>query len=417
MRLEIRDLQKISNFQSLISRMKKLLLIALHEYKKQVLKKRFVGALLAPLLFMLLGGVVAFVTVSTFESADEGVVGYVDAGQMLARATQPTDTAVRFQRFADEASAKAALQREEIVAYYHLAPDFATTGKADRFYWQKDISGDVSRSFADFVRSAQLSGTDPKIAERLIAGEDLTFETPDRSRTFGENTIFAFLAPILFGILFFIALFAGAQYLVQAVVEEKENRTMEVLVSTVTPTQLMGGKILGLGATGLTQVVVWLGTAVIFIALGSRYIPFMQGAKIELGFVIVALLMFVLEYILFGSVMAAVGSTVIDQKQAQQYFGPFVLLAISPEFFIPVIFLDPNGPIATVLSLFPFTAPLALIFRYGLTTVPLWQIGLALALMLAFAVGALWLAGRVFRIGMLRYGQAVPLRELVANLR
>jgi ABC-2 type transport system permease protein len=70
-----------------------------------------------------------------------------------------------------------------------------------------------------------------------------------------------------------------------------------------------------------------------------------------------------------------------------------------------------------VLSLFPFTAPLALIFRYGLTTVPVWQIGLALALMLAFAVGALWLAGRVFRIGMLRYGQAVPLRELGRSLR
>jgi ABC-2 type transport system permease protein len=397
--------------------MRKLLLIALHEYEKQVLKKRFLGALLAPLFFMGVVGVIVFVSVQTLADSDTGVVGYVDSNQVLAGAAQPNDTQIRFERFADEATAKASLERKDIVAYYVLAPDFATTGKADRFYWERDISDDVERSFEDYVRSAQMSKANPAIAKRLIDGEDLTFVTPDKSRAFGENNVSGFLLPIFFGILFFIALFAGAQYLVQAVVEEKENRTMELLISTVTPTQLMGGKILGLGGAGLTQVAVWVLAMAGAVAIASRNVPFMQGAKIEPGFIAIALIMFVLEYILFGSVMAAIGSTVIDQKQAQQYFGPFVLLAISPEFFIPVIFLDPNGPIATALSLFPFTAPLALIFRYGITTVPAWQIGLALALLLAFAVGALWLAGRVFRIGMLRYGQDVPLRELVRGVR
>ena len=203
----------------------------------------------------------------------------------------------------------------------------------------------------------------------------------------------------------------------QTVVDEKENRTMEVLVTTVTPMQLMGGKVLGLGALGLTQVIVWLAAMLITLAAMRTQFVFLRDVHLETGFIVVALILFVLEYVLFGAVMAAIGAIVVDQRQAQQYIGPFVLLAISPEFFIPVILFNPNGFFATALSLFPFTAPLALVFRYGITVVPPWQVGLAIALLLVFAIGALWLAGRIFRIGMLRYGQAVPLRELVGSLK
>ena len=397
--------------------MRKLLLIALHEYKRHLLTKRFVGALLGPLIFIAILGVIGLVTVQSFDRADSGVMGYVDSANALANATAPPDSKITFQKFTDQAAAKMALESQKIVGYYVLADDFATTRKAEMFYLKREPSRDVRSEFERYVKTALLSGVTTSTAQRLIGGTDITFETPDKSRAFGEDNVIGFVLPILFGVMFFIALFSGAQYLMQAVIDEKENRTMEILVTTVTPMQLMGGKVLGLGALGLTQVVVWLGFSLLALKILGGQLSFLQGAQLEPGFIVVALIMFVLEYVLFGAVMAAIGASVVDQKQAQQFIGPFVMLAISPEFFIPVIFLNPNGWVATLLSLFPFTAPLALVFRYGITTVPLWQIGLAIALLLAFAIGAVWLAGRIFRVGMLRYGQAVPLRELVAGVR
>lgn len=397
--------------------MRKLLLIALHEYTRHLLQKRFLGALLSPLLFIAIIAVIGLVTVNSFDRVDSGVVGYVDSVGVLKDASVQVDGEVTFQKFVDAPAAKTALEREDILGFYVLADDFATTRKAELFYGQRDPSRDVRRAFERFVKTAVLSNVPAPAAARLIGGTDVSFETPDKSRAFGEDNLVGFLLPIVFGVMFFIALFSGAQYLMQAVVDEKENRTMEVLVTTVTPMQLMGGKVLGLGALGLTQVVVWLAAMLITLAATRAQFAFLQNVQLEPGFIAVALVLFVLEYVLFGAVMAAIGSAVVDQKQAQQYIGPVVLLAISPEFFIPVIFLNPNGWIATALSLFPFTAPLALVFRYGITVVPVWQIGVAIVLLLVFAIGALWLAGRVFRIGMLRYGQAVPLKELVGSLK
>ena len=397
--------------------MQKLLLIALHEYKRHVLQKRFLGALLSPLIFIAVIAVIGLVTVNSFERVDSGGVGYVDSRAVLNSASATPGGDVTFRKFEDVRAARAALDREEILGYYVLADDFAITRKAELFYGQREPSRDVRRAFERFVKTALLHDVAAPAAARLIEGTDFTFETPDKSRAFGEDNVTGIVLPIVFGIMFFIALFSGAQYLMQAVVDEKENRTMEVLVTTVTPMQLMGGKVLGLGALGLTQVSVWLAAMLITLAATRTQFAFLRDVHLETSFVVVALILFVLEYVLFGAVMAAIGATVVDQKQAQQYIGPFVLLAISPEFFIPVILFNPNGFLATALSLFPFTAPLALVFRYGITVVPPWQVGLAIALLLVFAIGALWLSGRIFRIGMLRYGQAMPLRELLANLK
>ena len=399
--------------------MRKLWLIAWQEYQRHVLRKRFLGALLAPLLFLAIGAIVAFITIRTFADSDTGVVGYVDPGNALAQARPSSDaeTAVTFRRFEDEAAAKAALQSEQIIGYYQLAPDFAQTGKADLFYWQHDVSNDVRSDFRQFARTALVSGVAPQVAERLMNGIDFTFETPDQSRVFGGDQWVSFVLPLVFGLMFFISLFAGAQYLMQAVIEEKENRTMEVLVTTVTPTQLIGGKIIGLGALGLTQTVVWLAAIVVAVVIGRRYLPFLAGVYIAPELILMGLVLFVLEYILFGAAMTAIGSAVLDQKQAQQYTGPLVLLSVSPQFFIPVLLIDPNGPISTALSLFPFTAPMTLVFRYGITTVPAWQIIVATVLLAVTAAGALWLAGRVFRLGMLRYGRALAFKEIVSSVQ
>ena len=397
--------------------MKKLILIAWHEFSKHALRKRFIGALLAPLLVLLVSVAIGFVITSAIGEREKGEVGVIDSAQALKLAKDTTVNAITFQPFDNFESARASLQNEKILAYYLLAPDFATSGKTELVYWRQEPASAIRDAFEQLVKQNLLRDVSPQISKRLIDGNDFTFETADGSRKFGENNIAGFLMPLGLGIMFLVALMTGAQYLMQAIVDEKENRTMEVVVTSVTPMQLMTGKVIGLGALGLFQVVVWMLGLAVALALARVNLPFLSEVKLEPGFMLVAILMFVLNYLLLGAIMAAVGATVTDTKQAQSFSSPFVLLAISPEFFIPVILFDPNGIIATALSLFPLTAPLAMVLRYGLTAIPGWQVGISLVLMALSAWGAFWLAGRIFRAGMLRYGQRLSLSEIAASVR
>lgn len=397
--------------------MKKTLLIAWQEFSKHALRKRFIGALLAPLLMLLLIGVIIFVTVNVLSQRDRGTIGVVESAQVVMTAASVVQDGVAFERFTDGESARKALQQEKLTAYYVLASDFVVTGNAELFYWRTEPSSEVRDAFRSLAEHALLRDKSPQIAQRYVAGSDFTFETADGSRKFGENNVAGFLLPLGLGIMFLIALMSGSQYLMQAVVDEKENRTMEVIITSVTPMQLMTGKVIGLGSLGLFQVVVWLLALVVALAVAGPRLPFLREITLEPGFVVVAIVMFILNYLLLGAIMAAVGAAVIDAKQAQTFASPFVLIAISPEFFIPVILFDPNGAIAITLSLFPLTSPLAMVLRYGLTAIPIWQVALSLVLMALSAWGAFWLAGRIFRAGMLHLGQRLSLAELASSIR
>ena len=398
--------------------MKKILLIALREYERQVVRKAFIGVLLFPLLMIAISVVVGFISASSAIQSDQGVVGYVDPSNALANAAPPPAGADNtFQRFDTPEAAQAALEQKDILAYYVLAPDFAASRKAEFRYWQNEPGRDVKRAFERFARSTMLAGVEPAVATRLIDGTTFSQTTLDQSRTFDENNIVSFILPFVVAILFIIALFSGAAYLLQAVVDEKENRTIEIVVSSVTPMQLMSGKVIGLAGVGLTQILVWLIGAAVAVFLLRDRLDFLQGVTIDPGFVALAFVLFVLQYLIYGAIMAGVGSIVEDAKQGQSYSTPFNLAAMIPMFFLTAIIFDPNGVIAVVLSLFPLTSPLTLLVRYGMTSIPAWQLIAAIVLLVLTAVGAMWLAARIFRIGMLRFGQRVNLAEIAANIR
>ncbi len=398
--------------------MKKILLIALREYERQVARKAFIGVLLFPLFIIAIAVVVGFVSASSTIHSDQGVVGYVDPGNALARATHPpADADNTFQKFDTAEAAQAALEQKQIIAYYVLAPDFAVSRQAEFRYWQNEPGNRVRRAFDNFVRSALLADIPPATATRLMEGPIFTQTTLDGSRTFDENNIMSFVLPFIAGILFIIALFSGASYLLQAVVDEKENRTIEIVVSSVTPMQLMSGKVIGLAGVGLTQVLVWLIGASVAVFLLRDRLEFLQSITIDPGFVALAFVLFVLQYLIYGAIMAGIGSIVADAKQGQSYSTPFTLAAMIPWFFLTAILFDPNGAVAVVLSLFPLSAPLTLLVRYSMTSIPAWQLVAAIGVMILTAIGAMWLAARIFRIGMLRFGQRVNLSEIAANIR
>jgi ABC-2 type transport system permease protein len=398
--------------------MTKIFTIAWHEFRKNVFRRRFIGVLLFPLIIMLIASVVGFVTVNAISRFSQGSIGYVDPNNALARATNPPDASFKFVRFDDEPSAKAALEREEILGYVALSDDFLQSGKAEMYYWkdQPDRS-DVRDALRAFRNTALLADQPADIANRVTNGTKFTYQTPDGANTRDGDSLPAFVLPLVLTIFFIASLFGGAQYLMQAVLDEKENRTMEVVVTSVTPTQLMAGKVIGLGAVGLLQMVVWLLAFAVALAVLRPRIPFLQNVSLKPDFIALSLLLFSLQYVLLGAFMAAIGSMVVDAKQGQNYSSPFTIIAIAPMWFLAVILIDPNGVFAVILSLFPLTSPLVLLMRYGMVSVPAWQIIVAVVLLALSAAAAIWLAGRIFRVGMLRFDKGVKWNELAESIR
>lgn len=398
--------------------MGKILLIAWHEFKRHVFRRRFIGVLLMPLIVLVIATVVGFVSASAASRFESGTIGYVDPNDALSRAVNPPNADFTFVRFADREEAEAALAKGEINAFLVLEPDFLVSGNVRLFYWEDEPSNsDLRRAFERYRNTHLLASRSPEVAQRVIAGSNFTFETLDRSRATRDDDFPAFILPLVLTILFIIALFGGSQYLMQAVLDEKENRTMEVVITSVTPTQLMAGKVFGLGAVGILQMIIWLAGAVVALSLLQPRLPFLRSVSLKPDFIALALMLFALHYILLGAFMAAIGSMVVDAKQGQNYASPVTLIAMIPLFFLTVILFDPNGVLAVILSLFPLTSPLTLLVRYGMVSVPLWQVVLALVLLAAGAAGAIWLAGRIFRIGMLRFDKGVKWSELAASIR
>ncbi len=398
--------------------MKKILQIATSEYRRRITRKEFIAILLMPLILIAGIAIIGYISASATINSDRGVVGYVDPSNVLAQAVQPEPDAINtFQRFTDAQAAQTALTQKQIIAYYVLAPNFADTGQADLYYWQNEPGNTVKRAFNTFAKTALVDGHDTAVTQRLLDGTNFILRTPDGSRTFSDNDVFTIIFPIVVAILFIIALFGGAQYLLQAVVDEKENRTIEIIITSVTPTELMAGKIVGLAAVALTQIGVWLVGSTVAIFFIKDQVDFLQNINIDPWFIVLALVLCVLQYLFYGAIMAGIGSVVVDAKQGQSYATPFTMVAMIPMFFLAVILLDPNGTLAVILSLFPLTAPLTLLMRYGMTNVPLWQIITAIVLMCLSAAGAMWLAGRIFRIGMLRFGQRMNVSEIASAIR
>jgi ABC-2 type transport system permease protein len=398
--------------------MKKVLFIAWNEFRKNVFRKRFLGTLLLPLLILAIAVVVGFVTASAITRFEGSAVGVVDPAGQLSRAQNPPGAQFRFSRYESEAAAKADVTAGRLLAYLTLSPAFASNGEVNVFYLRdQPDSGDLRSAFRQYRNSHLLAEQPADVAARMMQGPAFTYETPDAARQTNDENIPSFVLPIVLTIFFIMALFGGAQYLMQAVLDEKENRTMEVVITSVTPTQLMAGKVLGLGAVGLLQLGIWLVAAAVALALLQTRIPLLADVRIEPAFIALSLVLFALQYLIFGALMAAIGSMVVDPKQGQNYASPITIISMMPMFFLVAILFNPNGLIAVILSLFPLTSPLTLMVRMGMTSVPAWQIIAAIALLIATAFGAIWLAGRIFRIGMLRFDTGVKWSEVAASIK
>ncbi len=407
----------------------KLWLMAAYEYQRHVLQKRFIFALLSmPFMIALMIGVVALA--EALENRADAV-GYVDYAGVLAdprpapiRGSLPDDLSsddlIPLIPYDSEGEARAALEAKEIQAYYVIAADYAATNQVELFYLKAPGSNARSQ-FWDFMQINRLSALPPEIANRAVGGADVTVywldEDGARGREFSERTFVNSFLPMIIGIAFVILLLSSSGYLMGAVAEEKENRTMEMVITSLSPGQLMAGKVVGILGVAGTQFAGWVAFALLGVFIGGHYLDIgvLQAVQVDLGALGATALVSVPAFVLIAALMTAVGATVAEVQEAQQVTGLFVLPLVFPLWLASVILNNPDGPLSVILTVLPVTSVGTLALRLGFGTVPLWQIAASAALSTVCAVGALWVAGRAFRIGMLRYGQRLRWSELLSK--
>jgi ABC-2 type transport system permease protein len=399
--------------------MTKILRVAWHEYKRHVFSKRFLfGLLSVPLVVLVMVGLIFLIF--SIENKTKPI-GYVDhsgllADPLLAPLPEKPEKPVLMLPFTGEEEARVALDAGEIQAYYVIPQDYLSTGKVTLVYLSK-VKAFARNQFDNFLVVNMLRGVDPQVANRLLDGAKVTISTPDGSRSASGQQWFNVIVPMIAGVIFMIIMFSTSGYLMQAVVEEKENRTMEVIITSVSSNQFMAGKIIGDISIGMTQVLLWGAFIVVTVLVGRNYLEFLRGVQISLQTLLLLVVVMFPSFVAVAALMAMVGATVVDSREGQQVTGLIAMPVWIPYMLMAFMISNPNSPLSVALSLLPMTAPLTMLIRQGLTVLPAWQIALSSFIQVLSAVGAIWLAGRAFRLGMLRYGQRLRLREVFARQR
>jgi ABC-2 type transport system permease protein len=226
-------------------------------------------------------------------------------------------------------------------------------------------------------------------------------------------------------LLLYMSILLYGQAILMGVIEEKTQRVAEVIVASVPAHKLLAGKVIGVGGVGLTQQLVWVVSAItlmrfqqpIMKLFGLPAVSPMQMPSVTITTGLAFLIFFVLGFIFFASLFAAAGSMVSSTQDAQQVATPLSLLVVPSILLLGPVLLQPNGGLARTVSLIPFTAAILMPVRMSITSVPWWEVGLAMLILILSCFGAVWLASRIYRVGVLMYGKKPSLGELARWVR
>jgi len=405
--------------------MNKTALILKHEFWQTIKRKGFVILTLAfPLIALLAIGIYQIAQgIDTPLAPDEEVtIGYVDeTGKFAGYTEQPGG--ITFVTYQTQGEAISALLAEDINEYFIIPPDYISTGVVIRYTTEKEVEPPDETLWAmkGFLLSNLLEGqTSLEIAERVKAPLGLhSIRLDETGQIATEQGGFgAFIVPLLFGMLLIIAVFSSSGYLLQGLGEEKENRIMEILLSSVSTRQLLTGKVLGLGAAGLVQIVVWLLSAVFLVRWASTTIGGVLSAlQIPGHLLVLSIVYFILGYLFFAVLMAGIGAIGATARESQQMSMLFIMPVWIP-FWVLFLFVEnPDHVVSTILTMIPITAPTMVFVRLGLSGIPTWELVLSIIILVVGIIGGLILAAKAFRVFLLMYGKRPAFREIVRSLR
>ena len=393
-----------------------------HEFLHTIKKKGFIILTLAIPALVLLGiGVIKATSNIASPTASATQIGYVDH---IGGFTPLYDLAtIELIRMESQDAATEALTEGEIDEYFVIPADYVATGTVARYTLDKELTPPpaVESAIEGFLDSNLLaSEVPPELIGRVLTSVRIDTTTLTTEGTVAEDQggYINFIVPAFFGMLMAIALTVSANYVLQSLGEEKENRLMEILLSTVSPKQLLAGKLLGRGAAGLLQVLFWAISTPLLLRFGSATLGGMLSAiEVTPGLLILGVVYFILGYLLFAVVALAIAAICSTVREAQGIAPLFTLMAVAPFWFISLLMFFPDSPIWVVFSLVPFSSPVLVMLRLGITGVPVWQLVASMAVLVASVLGGLWIAAKLLRIYLLMYGKRPRLREIVRALR
>ncbi len=410
----------------------RLFAIVRREYVERVRSKAFlIGTLLGP-LFMTAFTVVPSALMATQRGKPLRIAVLDAAGGLGA----PVEHALRERRvlgeprFVVEAAAvgttdaartalRAAVLDGRLDGYLYLPPDALARSESE--YYGRTVSnvmdlGLMSQAVEDALIAVRLTGAgvpEDRLSGLLRRLDLRTIRLSDTGEREDKGGSFLLSMILLIALYSTVAMWGGA--LMNGVIEEKTNRVVEVMVSSVSPVQLFAGKLLGVGAVGLTQFLVWV-SCVVALSFFGAHAASASGLKLpELQPVVLVLFVvfFLLGYFLYGALYAAVGAAVNSQQEAQSLVFPVLMPLIVGFMFFPMVLSSPDSTLSTVLSLVPFWTPLLMFLRVSALMPPAWQVAASILLTLATIVLFNWGAARIYRVGILMYGKRPTLPEIL----
>jgi ABC-2 type transport system permease protein len=421
----------------------KLWLVVKREFITRVMTKGFVISTIA--IPALIGGLIFFQFLVTRSQASKTTkLAVLDEagglGQSVAESLAKTrlpggmpqfEVTKVYELTPGSAEVRAALTssvRQKRLDGYLVIPANALNGGQPSYYCRSagalTIINSVNRAIDDAeliavlrqsgIKTGDLQRFFPSVESRLIR---LTRqgESEETGQTFG-------LAIAVATILYASLLMYGVTTM-RSVLEEKSTRVMEILVSSVRPFQLLAGKVLGVGAVGITQLLVWLVSASLLAGQGMImariFGPGTAGLSIHIppALIVYAVLFFLGGYFMFASLYAAIGAMVSNEQDSQQMQMPVTLLIVASFSLFGVILGHPNSTASIILSMIPFFSPILMTMRISLQMPPVWQIAASLTILFVTAVGIIYFSARIYRVGVLMYGKRPSLVELIRWLR
>ena len=424
---------------------KKVFAVIRREYLERVRTKAFwIGTFLVPIFFL---GYIAIQIASFKKSGGERRVAVVD---MTGRLYQPLarDLVEREEKVKKDAGrgqgvhwvleerpvvgsldrTKETLRREvlgkKLNGYLILDP--ALLEKSQVQYYSVTVSEFVAMSQLDravnhvlLKEKIEKRGLPPDLSSELEKRVDLkTLKVTAKGST--EEKGAGIFAAMIFMILMYTTFFMYGFQNLRGVIEEKTNRIVELIIASVRPTELMLGKIVGIGCVGLTQYLIWsliamnlsLPAVAGMVAAGEMGVP-----TIPVSMIVYFVVFFLFGYFLYASIYTAIGAPFNTDQEAQQLAMIPGMFMVGCWAFYPAVLNNPNGPVATFVSLFPLTSPLMMFLRTAVAEPPVWQVALSMVILALSTVAMAWIAGRIYRVGILMYGKKPTIPEILRWVR
>jgi len=377
-----------------------------------------------PLLMLIVAFVVPVITDTFSDGGGSGVgetVGFIDHSGV----TDSLESFPGLIRLSGLDIGTQALVDGEIKALFVIPADYVAAGRVD---WYRQGSGLASEdntgdAFLNVLRIAVIDDflSDELVARVISPASYTLFKVDDLGRPDSSGSLqdeIARAAPaFVFAMLLLFSIFVGSGSLLQSVTEEKENRMVEMLITSTSPMSIMLGKILGLGAAGLLQILIWLVAASISVPQISDQFSGLSSLSLEVDLIVLLIAFYFAGYFVFAALMASIGAASTSVREASQISAIVMVPAIIPIYTSALIIPNPDGVLARVLTFIPLTSPTASMMRIAGGAEALYEIILGLLVTALSGVFLLWLSARVFRAGILLYGQRMSLRSVWGALR